>query len=97
MDWGGQNATGQGLKWIALAAQTPGRVINVYNGAYLSDGGSWVDVSDRNAKTDFEPINSREVLERVAKLPLTTWSYRSKRSQHGIWGWSPKIFVLPLV
>lgn len=77
VDWGGQGADGQGLKWIALAAQTPGRIINVYNGAYLSSGGNWVDVSDRNAKKDFEPIDSREVLDRVAKLPLSTWTYRS--------------------
>ena len=68
-----RNVNGSGLKWLMLASQTPGKVINVYNGAYLSEGGSWVDVCDRNAKKDFEPVNGREVLERVAKLPLTTW------------------------
>ncbi len=79
IDYGGQDVDGSGLKWLMLASQTPGKVINVYNGAYLSEGGSWVDVCDRNAKKDFEPVNGREVLERVAKLPLTTWSYRSEK------------------
>jgi len=32
-------------------------------------------VSDRNAKRDFAPVNGREVLEKVAALPLSTWSY----------------------
>jgi len=77
IEYGGQDPDGTGLKWLVLASRTPGRVINVSNGAYLSEGGSWVDVCDRNAKKDFEAVNGREVLERVAKLPLSTWSYRS--------------------
>jgi len=32
-------------------------------------------VSDRNAKREFAPVNSRDVLEKVAALPLSTWSY----------------------
>ena len=78
VNYGGQDSQGNGLQWLVLGSQTAGRVINVYNGAYLSEGGSWVDVCDRNAKKEFEPVNSREVLERVSKLPLATWSYRSE-------------------
>jgi hypothetical protein len=33
--------------------------------------------SDRNLKCDFEPVDERAVLERVAQLPVSTWSYRS--------------------
>jgi hypothetical protein len=35
--------------------------------------------SDRAAKADFQLVNSREVLRRVANLPILSWSYRSDR------------------
>jgi hypothetical protein len=34
-------------------------------------------VSDRNVKRDFEPVDPQSVLERVSRLPITTWSYTS--------------------
>jgi hypothetical protein len=34
-------------------------------------------VSDRNVKRDIEPVNEQAVLETVAKLPVSTWSYKS--------------------
>jgi hypothetical protein len=33
--------------------------------------------SDRNAKRDIEPVDEQEVLETVAELPVSTWSYKS--------------------
>ena len=41
-------------------------------------GGSWTSISDRNAKENFAPVNAREVLEKVASLPLSTWNYKSQ-------------------
>ena len=32
--------------------------------------------SDRNAKEHFRPVNSREVLAKVARLPITEWHYK---------------------
>jgi hypothetical protein len=32
--------------------------------------------SDRDAKENIEPLDSREVLEKVAALPMSTWSYK---------------------
>jgi hypothetical protein len=78
VEYGGQIANGRGNKWLILASQTPGRVINVFNGAYLSEGGAWTDTSDRNAKENFESINPREILDGVLALPLTRWNYRSE-------------------
>jgi hypothetical protein len=43
-----------------------------------SGGGSWSSISDRAAKTGFAPVDTRALLERVAALPITTWSYRSQ-------------------
>ena len=34
--------------------------------------------SDRNAKEQFKPINSREVLEKVARLPISEWQYKTQ-------------------
>ncbi|MBM3846987.1 MAG: tail fiber domain-containing protein [Verrucomicrobia bacterium] len=34
--------------------------------------------SDRNAKEQFKPVNAREVLEKVARLPISEWQYKSQ-------------------
>lgn len=41
-------------------------------------GGSWTAISDRNAKTAVYPVNGREVLEKVAAMPLNTWQYKAQ-------------------
>jgi hypothetical protein len=35
-----------------------------------------VQTSDRDAKTSFLPVNAREVLAKVAALPITSWIYK---------------------
>jgi trimeric autotransporter adhesin len=35
-------------------------------------------LSDRNAKENFAPTNPREVLDKVAALPLATWNYKTQ-------------------
>jgi hypothetical protein len=32
--------------------------------------------SDRNAKEQFKPVNARDVLDRVARLPISEWQYK---------------------
>ena len=34
--------------------------------------------SDRNAKEDFKPVSGREVLAKVAALPITEWQYKTQ-------------------
>ncbi len=34
--------------------------------------------SDRNAKEQFKPVNAREVLAKVARLPITEWQYKTQ-------------------
>ncbi len=41
-------------------------------------GGSWSSISDRNAKRDFEAVDKRELLARLAKVPIATWRYRTQ-------------------
>ena len=39
------------------------------------DGSSWINASDRNLKAGFAPVDAREVLAKVAALPLQSWHY----------------------
>ena len=39
--------------------------------------GTFNNSSDRNAKQDFAPVSSAEILDKVAHLPLSEWSYKS--------------------
>jgi hypothetical protein len=50
----------------------------VAGGLYVN--GTLVPSSDRNAKQNFSDVNTREILEKVAKLPLQTWSYKNDPS-----------------
>jgi endosialidase-like protein len=41
-------------------------------------GGSWSSLSDRDAKQGITAVDGAEVLARLAKVPVSTWSYRSQ-------------------
>ncbi|MBI2955519.1 MAG: tail fiber domain-containing protein [Chloroflexi bacterium] len=48
-------------------------------GAQLFPGANaWSAVSDRNAKDNFAPVDGREVLDKVAAMPVQTWNYKSQ-------------------
>jgi len=34
-------------------------------------------ISDRNVKTDFEPVNGQELLDRVEALPISSWAFKN--------------------
>ena len=48
------------------------------NAAHVTAGGVWTNGSDRNSKQDFEQVDRREILERVAGLPVTQWRYKGE-------------------
>ena len=50
--------------------------------SWTPGSGSWSFTSDRNAKEKFAPLNTREVLEKVARLPLTEWNYKGYADKH---------------
>jgi len=66
---------GQGTDAVSIAA---GDFIATSTGAHLTNGGVWTNNSDRQAKQAVEPIDDREILERLANLPITSWSYKSE-------------------
>ena len=42
------------------------------------DGSSWINASDRNLKQSFAPVDAQAVLDKVAALPVQTWSYKAQ-------------------
>ncbi len=55
-----------------------GQFIATSTGAYLADGGTWTNSSDRNRKTNFQPIDPQAVLEKVISLPILRWNYKEE-------------------
>ena len=43
-----------------------------------ANSGAWTSISDVNAKEGFAPVDTRDVLEKIAHLPITTWRYRGQ-------------------
>jgi len=63
---------GGGYRLFSTSGSTPA-------GVYLAPGGgSWTSLSDRNAKENFESVNARSVLDKVAALPVSIWNYKSQ-------------------
>jgi hypothetical protein len=62
-----------GTRVLTNAAGTTGVTI-------AAGAGSWSTLSDRNAKRDFEVVDTREVLDRVAAMPVYRWRYAEERS-----------------
>jgi Chaperone of endosialidase len=51
-------------------------------GAFLKPGaGSFTEMSDRNAKENFQPTKPKDVLEKVAALPISTWNYKTQEDE----------------
>jgi hypothetical protein len=80
VDYAGQRPDGGGQRWVVLGGLSdfPGQTISTWNGARLTDGGVWTDNSDRNAKENFADVSGREILEKVAALPVQTWNYKTE-------------------
>ncbi len=58
------------------------RIGGLQTATYLAGtvyGNNVVLTSDRNAKENFTAINAREVLAKVAALPVTEWKYKTDR------------------
>jgi hypothetical protein len=63
---------------VGLNTNSPIYPLHLGNGAYCTAGGQWTSVSDRNAKNAFTPIHPRQVLAKVASLPISQWQYKAE-------------------
>ncbi len=43
-------------------------------------GNSWATLSDRNSKTDVAAVDNRQLLEKLAQVPITSWRYKTQDS-----------------
>jgi len=61
-----------GVRFLTTAASNAPFV-----GVILANGATqWASLSDRGSKTGFEPVRPREILDKVAALPVTFWQYK---------------------
>src|SRR5208337_182822 len=57
---------------VRIATTSAGTV-----GAQLAAGTtSWTTLSDRNAKKNFQPVDTVAVLEKLAAIPIEQWNYK---------------------
>ena len=80
VDYFGRRADGGGIRGVYIGDFIAGQTIYTWTGAHLTDGGVWTNASDRNSKDGFAPVDARDVLRRVADLPIQRWYYKTEGS-----------------
>jgi len=73
--WGLTFDTATGNVGIGTGTTYPGSKLQVVNAT--CDGSSWLNASDRNLKENLKAVDPREVLARVAALPISRWNYKN--------------------
>ena len=63
---------------VGIGITTPDHPLEMASGAHVTAGGAWTNASDVNLKENFEEIDQRELLEKLAALPIETWNYRKE-------------------
>jgi hypothetical protein len=80
--WGHTNGS------IAVTGQDDGNGYGVYGSSVSGYAGyfagrvgaqSFDTISDRNAKSNFKPVDGKDILERVDRLPITSWDFKTDR------------------
>jgi hypothetical protein len=59
---------------------TSGHFIDTSTGAYLTSTGTWTNSSDRAKKHGFHRVDRTSILGKVARMPITSWSYKGERA-----------------
>ena len=75
-----ENATGNQVKFDFQNGAT--NLVEIQaDGDVNSATGVFGTISDRDAKTDITPVDSQQVLARVAELPISTWRYKANSDE----------------
>jgi len=70
-----------GVRFLTTTATNPFGLV----GVILGPGDTaWTPLSDRESKTDFQSIEPREVLSKLASMPVTSWRYKHDPSRRYI-------------
>jgi hypothetical protein len=65
------------LTGVRFTSGIPGQAVE-----WIPGTGLWTFTSDRAAKEDFVPVDTQEVLDKVASLPITEWNYKGYPQRH---------------
>ena len=77
VDYHAARVDGGGTRFVAIGDTSAGNTIIAWNNAALTDAGVWVNgSSSKTSKTDFAAVDTMQVLEQVASLPITTWRFK---------------------
>lgn len=68
------------IRWGFGTCPNSTHTITVNNGAYLSTGGIWTDVSDKNLKENITEVKGTELLSKLDELEITKWNYKSEKA-----------------
>ena len=52
------------------------------NGAYLTSGGVWTDISSRAKKEDFQQLDGDQVLDKIEAMSMTSWKFKGTEERH---------------
>jgi len=52
------------------------------NGAHLTAGGTWTNGSSRTFKENFQPLDTQELLAKIATMPVESWNYKNTDERH---------------
>jgi hypothetical protein len=55
-----------------------GHFLTTSTGAFLSSGGAWTNASDVALKNAFRDVDADDVLTKIARLPIRSWSYKAE-------------------
>ncbi len=51
----------------------------IVNGVTLpAGGGAWVNMSDKYMKENYQPVDSQDVVRKLMRLPVESWSYKAQ-------------------
>jgi hypothetical protein len=59
-----------------VSANSPGTEMSVFKTGNMTIGGVLTENSDVNSKQDIVPVNGRNILEKLANLEISEWSYK---------------------
>lgn len=76
----GQRALGNQFFIATAGAPTPNMTLDASGNMTIA--GSLAQMSDRNSKHEIAAVDGGDLLERVAALPVSTWSYKGDQARH---------------
>ncbi len=63
---------------VGIGVDPTSHPLEMASGAHCTSGGVWTDASSRAFKENFAAADGREILEKVASLPIATWNYKTE-------------------